>query len=337
MNNPRQRHAGRVLLIVILLLFAAAGGVGYWYWVHTQTPVERPFVVAIPTYPGFGLPYLAQEKGLFQGTRVELKRIDDAAATNAGLIRGDIDACFTSVDAFVLAASQGVTAKAALMADESRGADGIVAKPAIRTVADLKGKRVAANLGWPGHFFLLYNLRENKIPFADVKITDMEADKAASAFSSGELDAAVTWEPHLSAAVAGGKGHILVSTRTLPGVIVDTVLVREDVIRDRPAAVQAFVDGYYRALRQYTEDPAGSGAIMAKALDLKPEEFKDMTGNFRFIPADEAAKMLQPGDAVTKLFHTAADIWLEAKVIDRPVSDQGRTTEQFVRGYLEKK
>ena len=102
----------------------------------------KPFVVAIPTYPGFAIPYLAKEKGYFGDAKVELKRMDDAAAINAGLIRGDIDACFTSVDSFVLAASQGVEAKAVLMSDESRGADGIVVKPQIKDVADLKGKKV---------------------------------------------------------------------------------------------------------------------------------------------------------------------------------------------------
>jgi NitT/TauT family transport system substrate-binding protein len=301
----------------------------------TKESAEKPFVVAIPTYPGFAVPYLAKEKGLFAGLNVDLKRIDDAAAINAGLIRGDIDACFTSVDSFVLAAAQGVEAKAVLMSDESRGADGIVAKQQIKDVADLKGKKVAANLGWPGHFFLLYNLQRAGVPFSAVPITNMDADKAGAAFVSGNLDAAVTWEPWLSRATSGGTGKILVSTKTLPGVILDVMLVRQDTLSKRPQAVQSFVDGYYKALKAYGDDKQASAAVMAKAVGLEPADFEAMTAGFRFIPADEAAKMLEPKDgAVPKLFGEAAAIWLKGGVIDKAISSERRSDNQFVERYV---
>jgi NitT/TauT family transport system substrate-binding protein len=299
---------------------------------------SKPFVVAIPTYPGFSLPYLAKQKDLFHGVTVELKRIDDAAAINAGLIRGDIDACFTSAYAFVLASSQGVEAQAVLTSDESRGADGIVTKPEISSVADLKGKKVAANLGWPGHFFLLYNLEKSGIPYSDVPITNMDADKAGAAFVSGDLDAAVTWEPWLSKATTVASGKILVSTSTMPGVIVDVMLVRAQTIKERPQAVQAFVDGYFRALALYESDPASSTKIMADAIGLAPDEFQAMTSGFRFISANETAKLLEPDQgAIAKLFSTAANIWLKAGVIDKNVSPNGRVTDQFVRSSSEGK
>ena len=292
---------------------------------------DRSFVVAIPTYPGFAIPYLAKEKELFEGINVELKRIDDAAAINAGMIRGDIDACFTSVDSFVLAASQGVEAKAVLMSDESRGADGIVVKPEILTVADLKGKKVAANLGWPGHFFLLYNLKKEGVRFVDVPITNMDADKAGAAFVSGNLDAAVTWEPWLSKATSAQNGKILVSTADLPGVILDVMLVREESLKNRSKAVQAFVNGYYKALDAYKSDKVSGTKIMAEALGLTPEEFEAMTQGFRFIAVDEANRLLKPTDgAVVKLFAEAAQIWLKGGVIEKNVATEGRVTNQFV-------
>ena len=298
----------------------------------------KPFVVAIPTYPGFAVPYLAKEKGLFKGVNVELKRMDDAAAINAGLIRGDIDACFTSTDSFVLAASQGVDATAVLMSDESRGADGIVVKAEVNEIGDLKGKKVAANLGWPGHFFLLYNLQKAGVPFSDVPITNMDADKAGAAFVSGNLDAAVTWEPWLSKATSEQSGKILVSTADLPGVILDVMLVRAESVRGRSEAVQAFVNGYYAALDAYQSDTPEGTRIMAKALGLEPADFEAMTEGFRFIAADEANELLAPTDgAVAKLFADASDIWLKAEVIEESVPDANRVTNRFVEVYLQPK
>ncbi len=265
-----------------------------------------------------------------------MKKIDDSGAINAGMIRGDIDACFTSTDAFVLATANGVQAKAILLSDESRGADGIVAKKDIKTVADLKGKKVAANLGWPGHFFLLYNLKKAGIPFKAVPITNMDADQAGAAFIGGSLDAAVTWEPWLSKATSEGNAHILVSTKTLPGVILDVLLVRDETIAKNPDAVQAFVRGYYEALKAYNADKKGAGKIMAQALSLKADEFEAMTEGFRFIPPEEAEKLLAADGGVQKLFQSAAEIWLEAKVVEKTVSSQDRITNRFVEAVLKK-
>lgn len=297
---------------------------------------DKPFVVAIPTYPGFAIPFLAQSKGFFP-KNVQIKRIDDAAAISSGLIRGDIDATFTSVDAFVLSEAQGVRAVAVLLSDESRGADGIVVKPEISKLNDLKGKKVAANLGWPGHFFLLYNLREAGIPYSDVTLTNMDADKAGSAFLSGALDAAVTWEPWLSTATSGGKGKILISTATRPGVIVDPMLVSERALKEERGSVQAFVNGYYKALEAYRADPAGGGKIMAEALGLPAKDFTAMTATFHLIGPDEAIKRLGEGGSVEKLFGVASEIWKTAGVIDRSVDSRGRTTDEFVKSYLASK
>lgn len=297
---------------------------------------SKPFVVAIPTYPGFGIPYLAENKGFFKGMNVQLVRMDDSAAINAGMERGEIDACFTSVDAFVLLASANIHAKAVLMSDESKGADGIVAKKSIKDLSALKGKKVAANLGWPGHFFLLYNLKKAGIPFDAVEITNLDADKAGAAFVSGTLDAAVTWEPWLSKATSAGNGGVLVSTATMPGVILDVMVVRDETLAGKQAEVQAFVKGYYQALQAYNGDKAANGAIMANALGMKPEDFPAMTQGFRFIEADEAARLLAPGGQVSTLFQTASDIWAEAKIIERPVGPGDRVNNSFVEGYLKK-
>jgi len=234
-----------------------------------------------------------------------------------------------------LAASQGVQPQAVLMSDESRGADGIVTKAEIRGLPDLKGKKVAANLGWPGHFFLLYNLQKEGVRFDDVPITNMDADKAGAAFVSGSLDAAVTWEPWLSKATSGQNGKILISTADLPGVILDVMLVRDGSVKNRSKAIQAFVDGYYKAFEAYQSDKAGGTKIMAEALGLQPEEFEAMTQGFRFISADEAKELLKPSDgAVAKLFQEAAQIWLKGGVIEGNIASQGRVTSQFVEAAM---
>lgn len=294
--------------------------------------IKETFVVAIPTYPGFAIPFIAEKKGYFGNQKVILKRIDDPAIINSGIIKGEIDGSFTSTDSFVLAALQGVNAQAILLADESYGADGIVVKKSIKTVEELKGKQVALNIGWPGHFFLLYNLDKVGLSPNDVTIINMDADKAGAAFVSGKLDAAVTWEPWLSKAAENPDGNVLISTKDIRGIIIDPLIVRSDTIRNFPGSVQAFVDGYYMAYKWYMENRAEGDSIMARALGLEQEDFEAMIRNSILLGPTESKKLLQPGGDIEKLFRKAAALWFKSGVIDNmPGSEVAPVSARFIR------
>ena len=275
------------------------------------------FVVAIPTYPGFAIPFIAEKKGFFSNQKVVLKRIDDPAIINSGIIKGEIDGTFTSTDSFVLAAAQGVDAQAVLLADESYGADGIVVKKNIKNIGELKGKKIALNIGWPGHFFLLYNLDKVGLTPGDVTIINMDADKAGAAFVSGKLDAAVTWEPWLSKAREYTDGKVLVSTKDIRGIIIDPLIVSSATILKYPGSVQAFVDGYYKAFKWYMENKTEGNSIMANAFGLAQEEFEAMISSSFLLGPAESKKMLQRGGDIEKLFTMSAALWTASKVIDK--------------------
>src|SRR5207237_1277180 len=76
-----------------------------------------------------------------------------------------------------------------------------------------------------------------------------EAEIAANTFTSGDVDAAVTWEPYLSKAARKAGSHILVTSKDTPGLIVDVFTVRDDYLRKHPDAVKGFIRGWYRAVK----------------------------------------------------------------------------------------
>jgi len=111
-----------------------------------------------------------------------------------------------------------------LALDDSHGGDGMVAKKEIKTIKDLKGKTVAAQLGGgASYFWLAYVLGQNGLKLSDLKLVDMKAGDAGSAFVAGKVDAAVTWEPWLSKARETPFGHVLLSSDRTPGIIVDSL------------------------------------------------------------------------------------------------------------------
>ncbi|MDB5885189.1 MAG: transporter, substrate-binding, aliphatic sulfonates family protein [Polaromonas sp.] len=71
---------------------------------------------------------------------------------------------------------------------------------AIRTVAELKGKKIALNKGSNVHYFLVKLLEKNGLKYSDVQPVFLAPPDARAAFERGAVDAWVIWDPFLAAA-----------------------------------------------------------------------------------------------------------------------------------------
>jgi NitT/TauT family transport system substrate-binding protein len=167
----------------------------------------EPIKLGMSTWLGYAPLYLAKEKGFFQkqGVDVEVVVIESPSDRRAAFAADKIQGMATTVDTHVMtaAAENPIPVKQVLALDDSHGGDGMVAKKEIKTIKDLKGKTVAAQLGaGASYFWLNYVLSQNGMKLADLKAIDMKAGDAGSAFVAGKVDAAVTWEPWLSRAKA---------------------------------------------------------------------------------------------------------------------------------------
>ncbi|MDR0716535.1 MAG: sulfonate ABC transporter substrate-binding protein [Azoarcus sp.] len=84
----------------------------------------------------------------------------------------------------------------------------------IKSVAELKGKRVVLNKGSNVHYLLLRALEREKLAYSDVTVVYLPPPDARVAFESGDVDAWVIWDPFAQAAISqigarellGGKG-----------------------------------------------------------------------------------------------------------------------------------
>ena len=71
---------------------------------------------------------------------------------------------------------------------------------AIKTVVDLKGKKIALNKGSNVHYFLVKLLEKHGLTYADVNPVFLPPSDARAAFEKGSVDAWVIWDPFLAAA-----------------------------------------------------------------------------------------------------------------------------------------
>ncbi len=317
--------------------------------------LSRPLKVGINTWAGHA-PGIVANGGMKGGNAnsiyrkkygldVEFVLIEDPSAKLAAFIKGDIDLMWDTVDSYAREASEladkGLKAKAVIQEDWSRGGDGIVSLKTIKSVEDLKGKRIATTKFTPSHWLLLFLLSQsglNQQERADIEknlvFTD-EAPKAAAIFKAGKVDAAVTWEPDLSGAVAARENdaHILVSTTAATNVIADTLVARQQIIDQSPKAIQDFVSGWFDAISAMKEDPDGSNKIVADSLKLTSDDVSGMLSGLKLTPFSDNALFFGlsgPKPYFDSLFNGAFVIWRKKGVISKVVDAPDWKDSRFV-------
>ena len=315
---------------------------------------DRPLVVAINTWAGHA-PGIVFNNGLDPnansgyrrkyGLNVKFVLIEDPAAKLAAFRKGDIDIMWNTVDNWAREASVLVEnnqrAKSILMQDWSRGGDGIVSLSSIKSIEDLKGRKVACTRFTPSHFLLLYLLAQSGLAPQDRAAVEksiiftQDAPAAAAMFKARQVDAAVTWEPDLSGAVEarGDEAHVLVSTTAATNIIADTLCARQQIIDHAPQSVRDFVHGWLEGIDQIKSDPAGAYNIVGSALKLDTETVSGMLSGLKLTPYADNAQFygLAGGKShYATLFDTAFVIWRKKGLVTRPVDAKDWVDTRFI-------
>jgi NitT/TauT family transport system substrate-binding protein len=229
----------------------------------------EPFRISYFVWPGNGPFFVAKEKGLFakEGIEVELVNIEDHAAIFAALDADQVQAVQGAFSDAPVFSEPGEEPWACVLAlDDSRGADGVLATADIRTITDLEGKTVAAHRdGLPGLYLNLL-LRDAGLDRDDVELVDLGAEDSAQAFLLREVDAAVTYDPFLSAALQAGHGHLLTDSSEQPGLMFDCLMTKRSLFEARKEEFRAVARAWDAAVSYVAAHPDEAHRIMARHL-----------------------------------------------------------------------
>jgi len=316
-------------LVVILLLLTTST-------CNNKPKVPEKLHIGIATWPGFAPGFIAREKGFFGSLPVEISILDDFSARQSAFTSGTTNTTISTLDSFAFESGQGVKGKVIMILDESYGADGIVVGPRIKAPADLKGKKIAYTRGSPSHFFLILYLKKNGLSMNDISRVEVDdPGRAGEAFVSGSVDAAVTWEPNITQIVNSGRGRLLESTKTTPGLIVDVMVVNSEIAEQRKHDIQTFVNGWLKAVEYIRTNEADAYSIMAKNLKIAEQEFPGMATGLRYADINRNRELLFPpgGSKAIDIFNNATAIWIEEKLISLPQDGIKLIDPQFVSNY----
>ena len=279
---------------------------------------ETKVAIAISGWTGFAPLTLAKEAGLFKkyGLDVTIKKIPQKDR-HLAIASGDVQCAATTVETWIGWNAAGVATTQIFQLDKSYGADGMVVKNGIAKISDLKGKTVAASPpGTSPYFALAWFLKKNGLTPKDVKVVNLEPQPAANAMIAGTegIDAAMTYEPYLSAVRAKPEaGKIIATTLDYP-MVMDTFGCTPKFLADNPNAAKALTDGYFDAVAMIKADPKKSFEIMGADVKQSGEQFEASQKYLRWQDRDANQKFFAGGEHA-QFSKEAADLLLEVGII----------------------
>src|SRR5438093_1083456 len=325
----------RPLLPLFMVLAFVLSACGAQNTAGSGTKFNGTIHIASSTWTGYALIYLANAKGIWKqhGLDVNFKDVEDPNDRFIALTANRLEGMASTVDAFARQQSNGVPAIEVFAIDASVGGDGILAKNTITSVADLKGKNVAVNQGSVSEWFLAQVLKDNGLSLSDVKEQNMKSGEAGAAFVASKVDVAVTWEPWLSKAKTRTDGHILVSSKQYPDLIMDSFAFRKDFVQKYPDTVKDFMKAYYDAFNWMQQNQTEALKVIGDAVGESSDDVKADLGTMTLFDLSKGKEVMGTSGSHGKIYDNvkaAAEFWKGQGKVDNVVSPNDAVDPSFI-------
>ncbi|WP_432397200.1 aliphatic sulfonate ABC transporter substrate-binding protein [Pseudarthrobacter sp. L19] len=201
-----------------------------------------------------------------QGVTVKWVQSAGSNKANEALRSGAVDVGSTAGSAALLAKANGSPIRTIDIFSQPEWA-ALVTKPGsgISTVADLKGKSVAATKGTDPYFFLLQALSEAGLSAKDVIVQNLQHADGRTALENGSVDAWSGLDPIMAGAEQKGAKLFY---RNLSFNTYGFLNATESFLKDRPQQAQTVVNAYEKARAWAAANPDETAQILAEAASL---------------------------------------------------------------------
>jgi NitT/TauT family transport system substrate-binding protein len=235
---------------------------------------QNKLIVAMPTTPPniVHMPvHIANDLGLFKKYGLEIKVVELAGGvyTYRAMVAGSADVASASGPFSIVGKAKGANTKA-ILANMPKLEASMVVDKNIKTMADLKGKRIG--IQEPGGFADVLArgvLRAAKIDPKEVHFVSI-ATEDVPALVAGQVDTAMLHvEQEIIAQQKIPTLHAIARMWEIqPNNLYNVMAVQEKLIKDKPAALKAYVKGHIEATRLIYTDRAKVVPIMIKYTKL---------------------------------------------------------------------
>lgn len=240
----------------------------------SPSPQSQPIISSTNNWVGYSGHHVAVGKGFFtaEGLTVQDLFFQSNSEQITAFLAGKTDiAWFTSGDA-IQTIEKDPSIKIIYLVDYSDGSDGIIARD-VQSPKDAKGKTIGRENVLFEKVLLQAYLKKGGLTESDVKIKDMAAADAATAFATKQVDMAVTYEPFMAKAAQQGSGKVVFSTKDT-NLIADIVAVRTKLLETRKSDLQAYFRAVDKAVKLLNARDPEALKISGAKLGVSGDEVK---------------------------------------------------------------
>jgi sulfonate transport system substrate-binding protein len=202
--------------------------------------------------------------------KIVLRSFSYGAPENQAMAAGEIQIASAGMGPAILAAAR---LPATLVAIDILDQTAILVPKdsKITSVAGLKGAKIAfPGEGSQQYPLLIKALADAKLTVKDVQLFKTDGSQVATLLANKSVDAGITWDPHVSRALADGVGRVLASSAEIMPIknghyVGDGTYVRDDFMKAHPDIVQDLISAEVKAIDLILKDPD-------KAIDIWTKE-----------------------------------------------------------------
>ena len=301
-----QKNLNSRLLTSLLLTGLAVAGLSACKSPSADAPVR----IGHSAWPGW-IPWkVTEDNGLFtqDGVPVNLQWFDGYLDSINALNAGQLDCNSQTLGDTISSIAGGADLQVVLTNDYSTGNDQIIAAPGIKSVADLKGKRVAAEEGTVDHYLLLLGLKKAGLSAEDITFVPLETGAASAAFVAGKVDAVGVFAPFTTQALKREGSTTLFSSKDFPGAISDHLVCRSAFVAENPEKVQKVVNAWFKTLNSIKAEPAASLTILAQRAGVSEPEYQAYEAGTTLLDLQQNVQVFNPGSTMESLPYAAQKI-----------------------------
>ena len=188
------------------------------------------------------------EKFAPPGYKIEVVPFESPTDGKNAVLTGTVDTCIHGIAAFLLGAAAGEPV--VIVAAATNRGMGIIAsaKSDIKTVRDLKGKRVAIFPGSTQEVVILERLKAEGMSISDIQPIRLSFSDMPAALARGDIDAYVGAEPGPGISLANGTGRLVEYPYSTPIGSLNMILsASEKMIKENPDRLKMIVDMHKKA------------------------------------------------------------------------------------------
>lgn len=229
-------------------------------------PSTQPILVA----HGAGYLKPIEEKYNIQ---IVLRSFSYGAPENQALAAGDLQIASAGMGPAMLAAAR---LPATLIAIDILDQTAILVPKGskITKVAELKGAKIAfPGEGSQQYPLLIKALADVNLTVNDVQLVKTDGSQVANLLATKSVDAGITWDPHVSRALADGVATVLANSAQIMPIknghyVGNGTYVRDDFMKEHPDIVQDLTAALVKAIDLIVKDPDRAIDIWTKENDF---------------------------------------------------------------------